>query len=79
MHELGRLPLYVYHKIRILNYLIKILKNKDSLMYKIYVMLRNNTNNGRNDNGCNWEFNIKSILDELGCTDIWLYQDTITI
>ena len=51
-----------------LNYWIKILKNKESLMYKIYVMLRNDMNNGRNYNGCNWAFNIRSVLDELGCT-----------
>ena len=30
--ELERVPLYVYHKIRMLNYWIKILKNKDSPM-----------------------------------------------
>ena len=45
-------------------------------MYKIYVMLRNDMNNGMHYNGCNWAFSIKSILNELGCTDIWLYQDT---
>ena len=36
--ELGRFSLYVYHKIRMLNYWVKILKNKDSLVFKIYVM-----------------------------------------
>ena len=42
-------------------------------------MLRNDMDKGRHYNGCNWAFNIKSILDELGCTDTWLYQDTIPI
>ena len=55
-----------YIRIRMLNYWINILKNKDSLMYKIYVMLRNYMNYGKKYNGCNWAFHIKYILiDEL--------------
>ena len=48
-------------------------------MYKTYVMLRYDMNNGRHYNGCNWAFDIIYILDELGCAGVKLYQDTIPI
>ena len=62
-----------------LNYWIKLIENKNSLMYKVYSMLCNDLNNGKTYNGHNWAFQIKSIIDDLGFSDIWLNQNVYTI
>ena len=51
--DLGRYPLCTYRKIRMLNYWIKLIENKNSLMYKVYSMLCNDLNNGKTYNGHN--------------------------
>ena len=42
-------------------------------------MLCNDLNNGKTYNGHNWAFQIKSIIDDLGFSDIWLNQNVYTI
>ena len=44
--ELGRVPLFVQRKIRILKYWKKILSSNESLIYKIYVTQVNELNLG---------------------------------
>ena len=63
--ELGRVPLIVLRKIRILKYWKKIISSQESLLYKVYVLQANELNSGFiNENS--WVFQLKSILDELG-------------
>ena len=68
--ELGRVPLAVLRKIRILKYWKKILSSHESLLHKVYVLQVNELNSGIiNEN--NWAFQLKSILDELGFSYLW--------
>ena len=67
--ELGRVPLYVLRKIRILKYWFKILNSQDSLLYKVYAQQVNSLMQGSAEN--NWVFQIKSLLNELGFTYLW--------
>ena len=67
--ELGRVPLYVLRKIRILKYWFKILNSQDSLLYKVYTQQVNSLMQGSAEN--NWVFQIKSLLNELGFTYLW--------
>ena len=70
--ELGRFPLAILRKIRILKYWYKILASKNSLLYKVYGQQVNDIARGSFEN--NWAFQIKSLLDELGFTYIWNEQ-----
>lgn len=63
--ELGRYPLYVYRKIRILKYLYKIQSKSDSLLIKAFNM-KDDYKNIVN----NWSSDVKSLLDSLGCTNM---------
>lgn len=64
--ELGRYPLYVYRKIRILKYLYKIQSKSDYLLFKAFNM-KDDYENIVN----NWSSEVKSLLDSLGCTNMW--------
>ena len=75
--EIGRLPLQIFRKLRILNYWIKILKNNNSLLNQIYIMQYNDVCNGRANIRNNWAAQVKNILDELGFSDVWINQHTI--
>jgi hypothetical protein len=44
--ELGRMPLFVFRKLRILNYWVSILNDTTSLKYKLYTMLRSDADSG---------------------------------
>ena len=72
--ELGRMPLRVVRKLRMLKYWIRILENSNEnpLVYKIYEMMYNDVIQGRYRVINNWAFQIKNILDELGFPDVWL-------
>ena len=59
--ELGRFPLAILRKIRILKYWYKILASKNSLLYKVYGQQVNDIACGSFEN--NWAFQIKSLLD----------------
>ena len=67
--DLGRFPLCIYRKIRMLSYWIKLIESKTFLMHKVYSMLCNDLSNGKTYNGHNWAFQIKSIIDDLGFSD----------
>ena len=44
-----------------------------------YCMLKNDTDNGRTYNGLNWAYQIKSMLDRIGLSNVWVHQFEITI
>ena len=77
--ELGRMPLRVVRKLRMLKYWIRILENSNEnpFVYKIYEMMYNDVIQGRYRVINNWAFQIKKILDELGFSDVWLNQKHI--
>lgn len=78
--ELGRVPFVVTRKIRMLNYWIKLLKlDETAIPKKIYLMLKNDADNNIYYNGANWASQVKSLLDELGLTYIWLQQNEMII
>ena len=77
--ELGRFPLIISRQTSMIRYWIKLLTLNDScLPKKIYCMLKNDTN-GRTYNGLNWAYQIKSMLDRIGLSNIWVQQFEITI
>ncbi|XP_053399819.1 uncharacterized protein LOC128557111 [Mercenaria mercenaria] len=70
--ELGRVPLVIIRKVRMIKYWLKILKSPhDSLIYKTYEMLRLDANASRSYNGRNWAFQIKQLLQEHGFSNVW--------
>ena len=73
--ELGRFPFHIIWFFRIFRYWIKILKNKESLLYNVYCVLRTDADSGNNYNGLNWASNVKKLLETLGLFDVWLNQD----
>ena len=78
--ELGRYPLIVYRKISMIRYWIKLLSSSDTFIPKrIYNMLKHDLDNRNTYNGSNWAFQIKSILDSLGFSNIWIHQNNIDI
>ena len=80
--ELGRVPFIVIRKIRMImiNCCIELLSlGENTVPRKIYMMLKHDAANNISYNGANWAFQIKSLLDELGLTYVWLRQGDITI
>ena len=75
--ELGRKPLAVFRKLRIIRYWIKIIHTENSLLRNIYNMLRNDVTNNLTYNGNNWAYNVKTMLDNIGLSFIWDNQGTI--
>ena len=78
--ELGRVPFIVIRKLRMINYWIKLLSSgENTVPRKNYMMLKRDAANNISYNGANWAFQIKSLLDKLGLTYVWLRQGDITI
>lgn len=78
--ELGRFPLVIHRKISMIRYWIRLLNSDDSFIpKKIYIMLKNDVDINRTYNGANWAFQVKSILDNLGLSNIWIDQFNINI
>ena len=78
--ELARIPLSVYRKINMIKYWVKILQQNDSsLLKKVYVMLKNDTDSNNNYNGLNWASQIKTILQQHGFEYVWRQQSNIDI
>ncbi|MEW8546880.1 MAG: reverse transcriptase family protein, partial [Candidatus Thiodiazotropha sp.] len=71
--ELGRFPLFVLRKIRILKYWYKVINSQGSLLHKVYTQQLNDLNRGLDDN--NWAFQVMSLLNNLGFTYIWNTQN----
>ena len=78
--ELGRVPFIIQRKFNMIKYWVKLLKSNDSfLQKKIYRILKDDADSGNSYNGSNWASYIKSLLDNLGLSYIWLQQGEIDI
>ena len=66
--DLGRWPLSVFRKLRLIKYWIRIVENYDSnsLLGKTYNMMYQEVIQGRANVSYNWAAQIKHILDESG-------------
>lgn len=74
--ELGRFPVTLHIKRRIINFWSKTLLGKRSkLSYRLYSILYADYTTGRYDYP--WLSNVKSILDEVGQSEIWINQTPI--
>ena len=63
-----------------IKYWVKLLKSSDtSLPKRIYAMLKEDADSGNTYNGRNWASHIKSMLNNLGFSYIWLHQNEINI
>ena len=61
-------------------YWAKLLKSSDTFLPKrIYTMLKEDADSGNTYNGSNWASHIKSMLNDLGFSYIWLHQTDINI
>ena len=72
--ELGRVPFIIQRKFNMIKYWVKLLKSSDtSLPKRIYTMLKEDADSGNTYNGSNWASHIKSMLNNLGFSYIWLH------
>ena len=70
--ETSRVLLFVFRKIIMIKYWVKIVSQGDSsLLKQIYFMLKEDADVNRNYSGKNWASNIKSILQEHGFGYVW--------
>ena len=51
--------------------------NEQSTVKQMYSLLKSDTNRNLTYNILNWAFQIKDMLDQLGFTELWIYQDNI--
>ena len=77
---MGRIPLKVQRKLITLKYWDKLLNSDiDSILFKIYNILKNDTDNGEPYNNNNWAHEIKRILNEYSLYYLWQYQSDMNI
>ena len=72
--ELGRLPMIISRKLRILRYWFKIINTENVVVREIYNILLQDVTNGNAYNGSNWAYQVKSMLENLGFNYIWHNQ-----
>ena len=78
--DLGRYPMKVHWKIEAIIYWIKILKlNNNSLMERMYNVIKEDANKNISYVDKNWAYQIKKLLGELGLMNLWKNQDTYNI
>lgn len=78
--ELGRMPFIVTRKLRMIMYWVKLLaEDENTIIKKTYTMLKADAENNISYNGSNWASQIKSLLEELGLSYLWLQQNEINI
>lgn len=78
--ELGRYPLAIHRKIIMIKYWFKILNlDNNCILKKIYNMLKEDADNGLSYNNKNWAFHIKTMLNQIGMSNVWLQQNAETI
>ena len=76
--ELGRVPLSILRKIHMVHYWLKLLKSRNNCVIKsIYSMLRNEADSNNSYNKLNWAYHVKSMLQSLGVTNLWIEQDML--
>ena len=72
--ELGRRPLTVFRKLRILKYWWKIIESGDIQVRNVYDFLYEDASSGRMHYGLNWAYQVKNMLDSLGVAYVWNNQ-----
>ena len=78
--ELGRVPLSLICKVNILRYWLKLLRSDDQCLSKqVYNYLKHDVNNNITFHGKHWVKQIKTILNELGLSNLWMNQETLNI
>jgi hypothetical protein len=78
--ELGRVPLIIMRKIHMIRYWIKLIKlDNRNVTKRIYIMLKNDADNNFSYNNQNWAHQIKTMLQKLGLSNIWINQETCDI
>ncbi|MEW8545054.1 MAG: reverse transcriptase family protein [Candidatus Thiodiazotropha sp.] len=77
--ELGRKPLIIFRQLRMIKYWLKLRKTNNTLLKSMFVMLSNDVEQGYIYNGLNWAFQVKSILDKLGLSNLWNLENHIEI
>ena len=74
--ESGRTPLLVIRKINMFRYWIKLLRaDNNSFIKCFYLMLKTDADNNISYNKNNWEYQIKTMLQDLGLGDLWMNQE----
>ena len=74
------LPLNIRQKKTMIKYWKTLLsKNENTILYKIYKLLKEDANNNITYNGSKWAYQIKIILDHCGLSNLWLNQEYINI
>jgi hypothetical protein len=73
--ETGSLPLKVRRKITMIRYWLTLLKSReDSILFRTYNFLKQDADSNITYSGNNWAYQIKSILDHCGLTNLWMNQ-----
>lgn len=70
--ELGRTPMSIHRKLILIKYWLKLLKlNERTILYKIFIMLKTDADNGVTYSGKNWAYTVKTILEQTGLFYMW--------
>ena len=78
--ELGGVPLILIRKVNMLRYWLKLLRSDDQCLSKqVYNYLKHYANNNIKYHGKHWAFQVKTILNELGLSNLWINQETLNI
>jgi hypothetical protein len=65
----------IQRKIIMIKYWLKILSSENnSLIRKMYNVMKEDDNNNISYNGNHWAYQIKTILNEIGFSFLWLQQ-----
>lgn len=75
--ELGRYPIEISIKLKMICFWFKLVNNTDKLSGKLYNLMFNMYENG--DRSFKWICYIKSIFDDIGCSEIWNIQGNVNI
>ena len=67
-------------KVNMLRYWLKLLRSDDQCLSKqVYNYLKHDVNNNITLHGKNWVFQVKTVLNELGLSNLWMNQETLNI
>ena len=78
--ELGRVPLIIIRKCNMIRYWLKIIKSpENSIIKKIYNMLRNDAELNITYTGLNCGHHVKTLLQSLGFNEVWINQSENSI
>ena len=76
--ELGRYPIIIKQKLKVLKYWIKTINPNNKLLTRnIYHMLKEDADENITYGNKNWAFEIKSLLENIGLAHIWWNQNEV--